>query len=158
MQFYSMTAIQRCAYHTIWMPGDGDRGHEKSVLRRKYAKSTLTAALPPPHTANIAWCIQCRQLMRLSCSLDGGDVTKPLPSWPLCNLIEHLTAHFSLVHLCIYSNAHSIAISYHTNNTSSQSYYEHVYGLLHSSSLIAQRSQLLHWSGLTDNVEPSDTR
>ena len=108
-----MRAIRRCAYHTIGMPGYGDRGQQKSVLRWQYAKSTLTAALPPPHTASIAWFFQCRQLMRLSCSLDGGNVTKPLPSWPLCSLIEHLTVHFSLVHFCTYSNAHSIAISYH---------------------------------------------
>src|ERR1700756_4541214 len=99
-----MRAIQRCANHIIWISGYGDRGQQKSVLRSKYAKSTLTAALPPPHTASIAWFFQFRQLMRLSCSLNRGNVTKPLPSWPLCNLIEHLTVHFSLVHFCTYTN------------------------------------------------------
>src|SRR6185503_14608778 len=54
---------------------------------------------------------------------DKSIVTKPLPSWPLCNLIEHLTVHFSLVHFCTYSNAHSITISYHVYTTLSQSYY-----------------------------------
>src|SRR5690349_21260556 len=75
-----------------------------------------------------------------------SDVTEAPPSWPLCNRIVPLTVHFSLVHFCTYSDTHSIAISYHIHATSSQSYYGHVYRLLHSSSLIAQRSQLLHWS------------